>query len=293
MSTTPAEQTAAAPAPLPAEVPDHPLATRWSPVTDHLEVRVWADGVVLVTLTQPERRNAMSDRMTAAWSALMAALRADGDVRAVVVTGAGSAFCSGGDHGWIGGDPDASVIELRERMLGFYRGWLSIRQLEVPTIAAVNGPAVGAGAAIALACDLRHASASARFSVPFASLGLHPGMATTWLLPEVVGVAAARDLLLTGRRLDADEMFRLGLVTSVSGDDGFLDGVLHLAHDVAAAAPVAVRLTKVALAAGGHATFDAAVEWEGLAQSVTLASEDLAEGLAAAREKRRPRFSGR
>jgi enoyl-CoA hydratase len=163
----------------------------------------------------------------------------------------------------------------------------------VPTIAAINGAAIGAGAAIALACDVRYASASARFSVPFTSLGLHPGMASTWLLPEVVGVAAARDLLLTGRRLDADEMLRLGVVTSVSGDDGFLDGVLHLAHEVAAAAPVAVRLTKVALASGGHATYDAALEWEGLAQAVTLASEDLQEGLAAAREKRTPRFTGR
>lgn len=277
----------------PAELPEHPLATRWDAAADHLGVRVWDDGVVLVTLSQPDRRNAMSDRMTAAWTDAMAALRADRDVRAVVVTGAGSAFCSGGDTGWIGAEQDASVVDLRARMLAFYRAWLSIRDLEVPTIAAINGAAVGAGAALALACDIRHAGASARFSVPFATLGMHPGMLTTWLLPEVVGVAAARDLLLTGRRLDADEMLALGLVTSVSGDDGFLDGVLHLAHQVAAAAPVALRLTKVALVDGGHATYEAAEQWEGLAQAVTLATDDLQEGLAAAREKRRPTFTGR
>jgi enoyl-CoA hydratase/carnithine racemase len=277
----------------PALLPDSPYAARWTPEEHHLGVAAYDDGVVLVTLSQPDRRNAMSDRMTAAWPALMEALRAEHEVRAVVVTGAGRAFCSGGDTGWIGGEPDASVADLRRRMLAFYRGWLSVRSLEVPTIAAVNGAAVGAGAALALACDLRYAAASARFAVPFATLGLHPGMATTWLLPEVVGVAAARDLLLTGRVADAEEMLRLGIVSSVSGDDGFLEGVLHAAHQVAAGAPIATRLAKVALAGGGPASYDDALQWEALAQSVTLASEDLREGLAAAREKRPPRFTGR
>lgn len=277
----------------PAVLEDSPYAHGWSAAEDHLEVAAYADGLVLVTLSQPDRRNAMSDRMTAGWERLMAALRADAGVRAVVVTGAGAAFCSGGDISWIGGAPDATVAELRARMLGFYRPWLSIRDLEVPTVAAINGPAVGAGAALALACDLRHAAASARFSVPFAMLGLHPGMATTWLLPEVVGVAAARDLLLTGRVVDPEEMLRLGLASSVSGDDGFLDGVLRLAHSVAAAAPVALRLTKAALAHGGHADYETALQWEALAQSVTLATDDLREGLAAARERRAPRFTGR
>jgi enoyl-CoA hydratase len=280
-------------APAPALLDASPLAAAVGAETDHLTVAAYDDGVVLVTLAQPERRNAMSDRMSAAWPRLMAELRADPSVRVVVVTGAGRAFCSGGDHGWIGGDPDASVVQLRERMLRFYRGWLSLRSLEVPTIAAVNGAAVGAGAALALACDLRYAAASARFAVPFATLGLHPGMGTSWLLPEVVGMAAARDLLLTGRVVDAEEMLRLGLVSSVSGDDGFVEGVLHAAHAIAVAAPIATRLTKAGLAGGGHPGFDAALEWEALAQSVTLATDDLREGLAAAREKRPPRFTGR
>jgi enoyl-CoA hydratase len=278
--------------PRPALVADSPYS-RWTAAEHHLEAALHTDGVVRVTLAQPERRNAMSDRMTEAWPELMEELRVDPGVRAVVLTGAGRAFCSGGDIGWIGGEPDASVVDLRRRMLAFYDGWLSIRRLEVPTLAAINGAAVGAGAALALACDLRYAAASARFSVPFAALGLHPGMLTTWLLPEVVGMAAARDLLLTGRMIDAEEMLRLGLVSSVSGDDGFLDGVLHAAHAIAAGAPVATRLTKVALAQGGHADYEAARQWEGLAQSVTLATEDLLEGLAAAREKRPPRFTGR
>ena len=278
--------------PLPALLPDSPYASGWAAEEDHLEAAAYADGVVLVTLSQPERRNAMSDRMTAAWPALTAALRADADVRAVVVTGAGRAFCSGGDTGSIVRD-ETPAAEVRARMLAFYRAWLTVRELEVPTIAALNGSTVGAGAGLALACDLRYAAASARFSVPFTRLGISPGMATTSLLPEVVGVAAARELLLTGRAIDAEEMLRLGLVSSVSGDDGFVEGVLHLAHSVAAAAPIAVRLTKSALVGGAPADLVTALEWEALAQSVTLATEDVLEGFAATRERRPPTFTGR
>ena len=261
---------------------------------EHLQVHRRADGVVVVVLDYPERRNAMSTPMTDSWGRLMASLRADRDVRCVVVTGTGSAFCSGGDTGWIGSDPTASVAELRDRMLPFYRTWLSIRELEVPTIAAINGPAIGAGGCVALACDLRYAAASARFAVPFTRLGMHAGMAATWLLPDVVGVAAARELLLTGRTVDAAEMVRLGLAGgAVLPDDGFLDAVLETAGQVAAGAPLATRLTTVALRGGGPASFDAALQWEALAQPVTLATQDLQEGLAAARERRPPRFTGR
>jgi enoyl-CoA hydratase/carnithine racemase len=250
------------------------------------------DGVVLVTLDLPDRRNMMSAAMTASWGRAMAELRADPSVRAVVVTGAGSAFCSGGDLSWIGAEPDAGVADLRARMLAFYRTWLSVRDLEVPTIAAVNGPAVGAGLAVALACDIRYAAEDARLGAPFTALGMHPGMATTWLLPEVAGPAVARDLLLTGRMVTGAEAVSLGLVSRAVPVAEVLPAALEAAAAVAATAPVASRLTKAALAGGGHACFEAALEWEGLAQAVTLATADLQEGLAAARERRAPRFTG-
>ena len=154
----------------------------------------------------------MSAAMTASWGRVMAGLRADPGVRAVVVTGAGSAFCSGGDVSWIGAEPDATVDALRDRMLPFYRTWLAMRELEVPTIAAVNGAAIGAGLAVALACDLRYAAAEARLSAPFTMLGMHPGMATTYLLPEVAGLAVAREMLLTGRVVTGAEAAGFGLV---------------------------------------------------------------------------------
>ena len=259
----------------------------------HLRLERPADGVAWLTLDNPDMRNAMSDEMTASWTAAIEELRADRSVRVVVVTGEGSAFCSGGNTSWIASEPDASVDHLRERMLPFYRAWLSIRSLEVPTIAAVNGAAIGAGLCLALACDLRFAATGAKLGVPFVKLGMHAGMAGTYLLPEVVGEAHARDLLLTGRVVEADEALRLGLVSRVLDPGGFTDEVLEIATGVAATAPIASRLTKLALLDGGHADLESALQWEALAQPVTLATADLQEGVRASREKRAPRFEGR
>ncbi|KQV67785.1 enoyl-CoA hydratase [Nocardioides sp. Root122] len=259
----------------------------------HLRLERPSEGVVLLTLDNPDMRNAMSDEMTSSWVRAIDALAVDPTVRVVVVTGAGSAFCSGGNTSWIASEPDASVDHLRARMMPFYRAWLSIRRLEVPTIAAVNGHAIGAGLCLALACDIRYAAAGAKLGLPFNKLGMHAGMAGTYLLPNVVGPAHARDLLLTGRVVEADEALRLGLVSRVVEGDAFLDDVLATASEVAATAPIAARLTKIALADGGHADFESALQWEALAQPMTLATADLQEGIAAAKEKRAPQFRGR
>jgi enoyl-CoA hydratase/carnithine racemase len=250
-------------------------------------------GVVVLTLALPDRRNAMTGELTSAFADAVALLRPDRSVRCVVVTGEGSAFCAGGDLSWIGESPDMSVDAIRDRMLPFYRTWLSIRDLEVPSIAAVNGHAIGAGLCLALACDLRYAARGAKMSAPFTQLGMHAGLAATWLLPEVVGVTAARDLLFTGRAVEGDEALRLGLVNGVYDADALMESVLGVADRIAAAAPIATRLTKAGLRAGGHATMEAALQYEGLAQPVTFATDDLREGLAAAREKRKPMFDGR
>jgi enoyl-CoA hydratase len=263
-----------------------------SPDLTHLRLERPSEGVVLLTLDNPDMRNAMSDEMTSSWVAAIDALVGDPSVRVVVVTGEGSAFCSGGNTSWIASEPDATVDQLRSRMLPFYRAWLSIRRLEVPTIAAVNGHAIGAGLCLALACDIRYAADGAKLGVPFNKLGMHAGMAGTYLLPDVIGPAHARDLLLTGRVVEADEALRLGLVSRVIEPGRFLDEVLATASDVAATAPIAAKLTKIALSDGGHADFESALQWEALAQPMTLATADLQEGIAAAREKRAPAFRG-
>ena len=145
------------------------------PELTHLRLERPSDGVALLVLDNPDLRNAMSDEMTASWVAAIDELAADRSVRAVVVTGEGSAFCSGGNTGWIASEPDATVDYLRTRMIAFYRAWLSIRKLEVPTIAAVNGPAIGAGLCLALACDIRYAATGAKLGAPFVRLGMHAG----------------------------------------------------------------------------------------------------------------------
>src|SRR3954468_9886474 len=207
------------------------------PLLSQLRLERHPDGVAVLTLDNPDQRNAMSDEMTASWVGAVDSLVGDRSVRAVVVTGEGTAFCSGGNTGWIASEPDASVDYLRTRMMAFYRAWLCIRDLEVPTIAAVNGPAIGAGLCLALACDIRYAAQGARLGAPFVKLGMHPGMAGTFLLPNVVGEAHARDLLLTGRLVGADEALRLGLVSRVIDPASFLDDVLGTAAGIAATAP--------------------------------------------------------
>ena len=250
--------------------------------------------VALLTLNRPDKRNAMTVDMTASWGQVMARLAADramAALRAVVVTGAGQAFCAGGEFGWIGAEPDASADRHRARMLPFYRTWLAVRDLEVPTLAAVNGPAIGAGLALALACDLRYAADDAALSAPFTSLGLHPGMATTYLLPQAAGVGLAKEMLLAGRVVTGAEAVSSGLVNGVFQRDRVLDETLAVAGRIAATAPLATRLTKRALSAG-PATFEDALQWEALAQPVTMTTDDLREGLLAQREGRPPRFTG-
>ncbi len=272
----------------PTPAPTPPRA----PELTHLRLERPSAGVAVLILDQPDLRNAMSDEMTESWVRAIDHLAGDPTVRAVVVTGEGKAFSSGGNLSWLASEPDAGVDRLRSRMLPFYRAWLTVRRLEVPTIAAINGPAIGAGLCLALACDIRYAARGARMGVPFTKLGLHPGMAGTYTLPDVVGSAAARDLFLTGRLVDADEALGLGLVSRVMDAASFRDDVVTVAADIAAAAPVATRLTKRALQLG-HAGIETALEWEGLAQPVTLATADLLEGIRAAQDKRTPVFEGR
>jgi enoyl-CoA hydratase len=249
-------------------------------------------GIRLVTLNRPGVRNAMTEEMTSAWDAAVDEVASDRETRVMVVTGQGTSFCSGADFSWLdqGGAGDITIDRLRERMLPFYRSWLRPRQLPFPVLAAVNGPAVGAGVCLALACDLRVAAATARFSTPFIYLGTHGGMGATWLLPEAIGLSRAREMLFTGRDVHPPEAVAWGLVTEVADD--VLGRTLALAARLAEAGPIAARLTKTGLEQSA-AGLEAALQWEALAQPVTMTTDDLHEGIAAFRGNRRPLFVGR
>jgi enoyl-CoA hydratase len=149
---------------------------------------------------------------------------------------------------------------------------------------------VGAGLCLALACDLRYASPSATFSAPFNQLGTHGGMAVGWLLPEAVGMPRAREMLYTGRVVAADEALSWGLVSGVAED--VVGRALEVAEGVARAAPIPVRLTKAGLAQGSRGGFEVALQWEALAQPVTMATADIHRGIQARREHRPPTFEG-
>jgi enoyl-CoA hydratase/carnithine racemase len=250
-------------------------------------------GVRLLTLNRPAIRNAMTSELTAAWDEALDEAVADRETRCLVVTGAGNSFCSGADLSWLdqGGEDDVTIDRLRMRMLPFYQSWLRPRKLPFPVIAAVNGPTIGAGVCLALACDLRFASPSARFSTPFIYLGTHGGMGATWLLPEAIGVPRAREMLFTGRVVEAPEARDWGLVADVAQDD-VVAHALAAAERIAEAGPIATRLTKTGLEAAA-AGLEAAIQWEALAQPVTMNTADIHEGIAAVRSGRAPKFSGR
>ncbi|KOV60556.1 enoyl-CoA hydratase/isomerase family protein [Streptomyces sp. MMG1121] len=249
------------------------------------------NGVTVLTFDNPDRRNPMTARLTEQWQHTMRSLREAPDLRAVVVTGTGPAFCSGADLDELADRHAQGLPGARARLSAFYRAWLTVRDLPVPTVAAVNGHAVGAGLALALACDLRYAAEEARLGAPFVRLGLHPGMATTALLAEAVGLPRARELLLTGRLVSGTQAAAMGMVHEALPAEQVLRAALAVADEMAAAAPLAVRLAKSGLAQG-QPTVEQALTWEALAQPVTTTTDDFREGIQAHRERRPPHFTG-
>jgi enoyl-CoA hydratase len=176
-------------------------------------------------------------------------------------------------------------------MRAFYESFLSIREVPVPTIAALHGHALGAGLCFALGCDIRIAADDAKMGVTFVRVGLHPGMGATHLLERAIGAACSADLLLTGRVVDALEGLRMGLVSAVYPAQDLLAAARRLAEQLASAAPVALRQTKDTLRRSR--SLDDALDREALCQAIDYASGDVSEAIAAFREKRKPVFRGR
>jgi len=259
-------------------------------VTDGLRVEV--DGpIATLTLDRPAALNALTVPVKVALREALESLAADRGVRVVILTGAGRAFCAGQDLAERD-EPDAAPleVEVRERYNPIIR---ALRSMGQPVIAAVNGVAAGAGASLAFACDLRIAAEDARFVLAFGRIGLVPDSGATWFLPRLVGPAKAAELALVGDPLDAAEALRLGLVSRVVPGDELMSEARALAVRLAEGAPLALALTKAALQRSMTIDLDEALEGEAKLQGIAGASADHAEGLAAFREKRPPRFSGR
>jgi enoyl-CoA hydratase len=258
------------------------------------------DDVVTITFNDPDRRNAMSQAMGEAFAARVVELADDESLRAVVLTGSGRAFSAGGDLDMIeararegAADPLGAHSGIRDHMRAFYGLFLSLRDLPCPTLAAVNGAAVGAGLCVALACDVRVASTQARLGLNFTALGLQPGMGATWTLPRLVGPAHAAELLYSSRILSGAEAAAIGLVNRAVAPEEVLPATRAMAASFAANGPMAVRGVKQSLARSAAASLADQLDFEADVQARCFASEDVHEGLAAARAKRSPRFRGR
>ncbi len=245
-----------------------------------------------LTLNQPARKNAVP---TEGWAAIGEALDAfaESEQRVLVVRGSGEEFCSGADLNLEQLDDLRSPAVGREYMRGPGQAATKLHRLPKPTIAAVDGVAVGAGMNLAIGCDIVVATTRARFSEVFAKRGLTLDFGGTWLLPRLVGMARAREMALTGRVVDAAEALEIGLVSRVVEPDQLEAAATALAAELAAGAPLAQRFIKTGLSRSLDLTFEQAISYEDQAQATLLASDDLREGVAAFLEKREPDYKGR
>ena len=254
-----------------------------------------ADQVATITLNRPERLNALSPALRREIYEAVSASDADDEVRAIVMTGAGRGFCSGGDVKAMNEANEAGqtsaladkVAPIRDKAV------LAMRNTSKPLLAAVNGAAAGAGMNIALACDIRIAASTARFGQTFSKRGLHPDWGGTYFLPRLVGMAKACELIWSGKMIDAREALDLGIVSRITEPDDLMPATLELARSFAAGPPIAIRLAKRAMYRGMDCSLQEALEFETYAQNICRETEDAKEGIKAFVEKREPEFAGR
>lgn len=253
--------------------------------------------IALLTLNRPEARNPISDAdMLKALETSLRALDRDIEIRAIILTGAGSAFSSGGNLKKMGKDGGLNdVLPVRTRsnyQNGIQRLPLLMEELELPVIAAVNGPAVGAGLDLACMCDIRIASQNAVFAESFVKVGIVPGDGGAWLLPRVVGFSKASEMALTGDSISAGEALECGLVSKVVSPEDLIDSARDMAARIAANPPYAVRLTKRILRRASSCDLSQTLELSASLQALCHATQDHMEAVSSLLEKRSPHYSG-
>lgn len=251
------------------------------------------DHIATILLNRPQRKNAFTLDMVERWADVLVEAGRDEDVRVIVVTGAGDAFCSGVDLADFKGEQRTPLGEKEMLTQRVHRVALALEAIDKPVIAAVKGPAVGAGMDMALLCDLRFAGTSARFSEGYIKVGLIPGDGGCWLLPRAVGTSTALRLLWTGDFVGAEDALRIGLVDEVHEDDELLDAVQAYATRLAQRPPVAIRMIKRAVRQGARTDLPTALDLISSHMAVVTATEDSKEAFAAFQEKRPGVFTGR
>lgn len=249
-----------------------------------------ADGVAEIRLNRPHRLNAVTGQLYVELNAALDAAATEREVRVVLLSGEGRAFCVGADlkeH-----KTGRSAFDRRQYLLGEQQVCKRLLQLAKPVVAAVNGFALGAGAEMAIASDFILMAKSARIGLPEISIGNFLGGGVTWLLPRLVGLAKARELVFLGERIDADEAVRIGLATRALPDEGFSEAARAFARQVAGKAPFSMQLAKEQLNMAAERTLDAALTAELEGMMFVGTTRDWQEGVDAFAEKRAPVFKG-
>lgn len=258
-----------------------------------VQFKLEPSGVATITLNNPGKLNALTREMGFALKAAVSGLSEDARLRVALLTGAGRAFSAGGDLDFLEQSTRRSQEENRKAISEFYWAFLSIRELPVPTIAVINGPAIGAGLCLALACDIRYVANDVELGMNFVKLNLHPGLGGEYLLQRAIGTARAAEMFYSGRMIDGAEAARIGLCNAAVPHAQLMTQAVALADEIALSAPLAVWQTRKSLREAEDAELAHAIEREAEAQAEDFASADLREGIAAIRDKRKPRFTGK
>lgn len=254
--------------------------------------------IATLTFNQPERLNVLGKVQDAEIADAIQNVANDSEMRVLVITGAGRAFCAGGDFksgnpANIAADPSRRPAKLAQMVREYTRGiTLAIQNLEIPTIAMVNGPAAGAGFDIALACDMRIGCENSRFKVAWTARGLTTAFGTTWLLPRLVGVGVAAELIFSARMVEAQEALQLHILNRLVPSKDLERETMVFADQIAKGPPLALRQNKINLYKGLEVDFDTALAFLASAQSQLLMSDDFLEAAHAFQEKREPVFKG-
>jgi enoyl-CoA hydratase/carnithine racemase len=264
-------------------------AVRYTAATDHVD----CPGVGLITLCRPDNRNSMTAELLDAFAVASASARADAAARAIIITGQGSCFSSGADFKAMIQRDDSDNATPAQRSYAMYQPFLSVLDIEVPVIGALNGHAVGGGFGLALCCDIRIGSIQAKYGANFARLGLHPGMAITALLPRLVGTSRAAQMLYSAQLIDGGTAEQYGILSSAVTASDVMPAAQTLALTIAQNAPLAVKSIKLVLNQGLAGLARAAALQEAGLQAASLTTEDAQEGIAALLAKRTPQFQGR
>jgi enoyl-CoA hydratase/carnithine racemase len=267
----------------------HPQYLHAVPSTDAVQYQ--ARGAIgVLTLNRPDNRNSMTPELLDAFAAASAAARNDARIRCLIVTGTGTCFSSGADFKATlqreGGEP-------HERSYAMYAPFLSLLDIEVPIVGALNGHAVGGGFGLALLCDLRVGNLDSKYGANFVRLGLAPGMAISYMLPRIVGLAHANEMLLTATLISGAEAKQIGLLDRAVPATEVMPIAEELAERIASNAPFAVRATKAAIRRGLALEIRDAARAEAVSQAQSIVMDDAREGITALLDKRDPFFTGR